>query len=87
MTTNDQPKYHIEILKDEFNRRRGVNRNYSLRAYAKFLDIDSGSLSAILNSTRPIPISKIKIFSLKLKLSPEQKLQFIDSILDGKCKK
>jgi uncharacterized protein (TIGR02147 family) len=61
-----------ELLQDELVRRIKANPRYSLRAYAKSLNIDSSLLSKILRQLRPISNEYIKSMGLTLKLSPKQ---------------
>lgn len=75
---------YLEILEREYNRRKDNNKYYSQRAFAKMLEIDSGSLSAILKGNRPIPKAKIVFFCDRLKLTDEEKISFINSALKKK---
>lgn len=77
---NNLPTY-IQILKNELERRKRVNNNYSLRSFARFLNLDSGVLSAILKNKRRLPKDKINYISERLKLEEEEKKYFIKSLL------
>ena len=44
-----------ERLAQELTRRSAVNPRYSLRAFARHLDIDHSSLSQVLRAKRPLP--------------------------------
>jgi transcriptional regulator with XRE-family HTH domain len=43
------------LLQDEFERRRARNARYSLRAFARGLDIDHSTLSQMMRGKRTIP--------------------------------
>lgn len=58
-------------LKREFEQRRSVNSRYSLRAFATFLGTDHSTLSQIMRSKRPLPLSRIRSWAKKLGLEPE----------------
>lgn len=46
----------VEHLRRVFNERSKANPSYSLRAFARSLDLDSSTLSAILNGKRPVTL-------------------------------
>ena len=58
-------------LQDELAERTSRNPNYSLRSFAKFLDISAAALSALLNGKRPITNNMKERIGLKLGLSLE----------------
>ncbi len=72
--------YFIEVLQAELERRQDVNSKYSLRSFARFLEIDASSLSAILKSQRAYPRKKLSEVMDKLKLTEEKRFRFISSI-------
>ncbi len=76
--------YYIKLLKEELDKKKIKNPAYTLRTYARYLDMDSGSLSGILNERRPFPLSKVDLVSDKLQLSQEEKNKFITSIIQQK---
>lgn len=78
--------YCVYKLKDEFSRRQKFNENYSLRAYARDLEIDSSNLSAILKSKRRIPSVRINQMALKLELD-ERELALFKSTAQEKNSK
>lgn len=55
-----------EILKFEFDRRAKKNASYSLRAFAKFIDISPSSLSRIMNGKRATSLKLEKTILNKL---------------------
>ncbi len=73
--------YYQSILMDEFNLRKTRNQRFSLRAYAKFLDINPATLSNVLRDKRCFPINLAHQVTTKLKLSEQEKSLFVDSII------
>ena len=72
--------YYLQILSEEFNRRRQGRPVYSLRAFAKSLEIDAGTISRVLNS-RQIPSYGLSTRIVqKLKLTAEQEGEFFKSV-------
>lgn len=72
---------HILILKEELARRILRNPEYSLRAFAKGLNLDPSLLSKLLKNTRKIsPNTAVKIIE-KINLSPGEKRVFWDSYI------
>lgn len=59
-------------LASEFRRRKETNPAFSLRAFARQLDVPPGRLSEVLSGKRPLNARLISHFSEKLGLSPNQ---------------
>jgi PAS domain S-box-containing protein len=76
--------YHLDFLELELNRRKNNNSRYSLRAFAKFLDIGPATLSRILNGQQDLSIAITKKILNKLKVSSEERVLFISSVLKEK---
>jgi uncharacterized protein (TIGR02147 family) len=72
--------YYISKLKDGLLLRQESNPRYSLRAYARDLNIDSSTLSQILNGKRPIPGKNAREIAEKLSLDTKETTLFIESI-------
>ncbi|WP_413287986.1 TIGR02147 family protein [Bdellovibrio sp. HCB337] len=66
-----------ELLKSEFLRRKRDNKNYSLRAFAAYLEIPAGRLSEILSGKRPV--SK----KMKDKLALRLGLKGLDELIEN----
>lgn len=60
------------LLQKEYQKRMQKNRLYSLRAYARFLGIDSSFLSKIFASKRPVTSKTIDKLAVPLNLSRTQ---------------
>ena len=84
MQTNKD--FYIHKLKEVFSYKKRVNTNYSLRAFAKYLNIDSSNLSAILNKKRKLPIHRAEKIAEKLNLRPSEKHLFLFSVQKTKNK-
>lgn len=68
------------ILEKEFNARLKKNRNYSLRAFARNMDINHGALSQILSGSRIPSYKLMKKIIEKLNLTGKLALSFQKSI-------
>ena len=62
-----------ELLKEEFSLRQKRNPTYSLRAFARDLDIGLGSMSEVLNGKRDLSKINFERALSKMLLSEEQK--------------
>ncbi|MBT4760596.1 MAG: DUF4423 domain-containing protein [Bdellovibrionaceae bacterium] len=67
------------FLQEEFLRRLKMNPQYSVRAYAQFFKMNSGSLSQILRGKRALGKSSIEKMAQQLNLSPDIVQQIIES--------
>lgn len=76
--------FHIKLLEAELSRRKRENPQFSLRAFARFLEMSSSSLSRILLDSQEISISTSKQIIKKLNLSDEDSVLFIASIAEDK---
>jgi uncharacterized protein (TIGR02147 family) len=63
-------------LQEELLKRCRTNRGYSLRAFARALDIESSALSKILNGKRAVTPKMYARLSSRLNLSPSEQLEF-----------
>ena len=74
-------RHYLYLLKRDFDLKRIKNPLYSLRAYARDLDINISILSLVFSQKRDLSIkSGIKIMD-KLKLNALESEMFIDSII------
>lgn len=72
-------KFHITKLNSEYKQRTLKNPGYSIRAYARDLNIDSSSLSSIMHGKRKIPNSKIEFIAAKICSTDSELKSFIKS--------
>ena len=71
--------YH-ELLMDEFDRRKQINPAYSLRAYARDLELPAPRLSQVLNKKQGLSVEIAEKVARKLKLSENRKQWFCHSV-------
>lgn len=84
MNVEPPSSIHIEILRRELNKRTAKNRRYSLRAYARFLEIHISALSRIFSGKQDLtPESGVNI-AFKLQLGSDERRKFIRSILQAR---
>lgn len=67
----------IEHLKSDFERRRKKNPLYSLRAYARFLEISPAQLSQVLSGKRVLSLNMASGLIEKMTISPFQKQKLL----------
>jgi len=79
----DEP-FYLHTLREFLASRQRKNSAYSLRAFAKDLEIDSSNLSAVLQNKRALPHKRANYIARKLKLSPQAHALFIASTLRKK---
>ncbi len=68
------------ILKSEFEARKSRGRELSMNAFAKFIGVTPSHLNDIFSKRRGLSDAKADQISKKLKLSPEEKEFFINSV-------
>jgi len=71
---------HQYLLK-EFERRYNANPSYSLRAFARDLEIHSGTLSSILNQRRAVGAKVLAHLMKKLPLSAVEKKKILSALM------
>jgi len=71
--------YH-DLLNEEFERRKQFNGSYSLRAFARDLNLPAPRLSLILNRKEGLSVDAAKDISKSLKLSDKEKEWFCFSV-------
>ena len=68
---------YINLLKDEFLSRKAKNSRYSLRSFAKFIDITPSHVSMIFSGKRHLSHEMALKVSKKLKWSKEKRKYFV----------
>lgn len=71
------PDHYSDIMRDELQSRVLKNENYSLRAFARDLDLTSGNLSDIIKRKVGLSYEKASKISSKLNLTNEDQLLFL----------
>lgn len=85
--TETLPVEFRTFLQEELARRTHSNPKYSMRTFAKFLDVESSRLSKMLRGQRPIRSNYIEAFGGKIGLSRkaiEQYKQLADATIRPK---
>jgi len=78
--------FYLSLLKEELVERQKKNPSYSLRSYADFLGIHPGTLSSVFNGKRTLPLTSADKITLRLGLSPKEKMDFLKSLATEKAK-
>ena len=76
-----------QFLEDELARRSQNYPRYSLRAFARHLEVDSSFLSKILNGKRTVTMRTIRMFGERLNLPGEQLQHFAEVSREKKMKR
>lgn len=80
----NQNAFYQTKLKEGLSLRQRENPQYSLRAYARDLDVHPGTLAKVIKGERPLPIKFSKNVINKLKLGPRDRTLFMESLLRRK---
>lgn len=76
-----------QFLADELNRRTQSTPRYSLRAFARHLDVDSSFLSKILNGKRTVTLRTIRMFGERLNLPTQDLHKFAEVSREKKIRR
>lgn len=76
-----------QFLEDELARRTQSSPRYSLRAFARHLDVDSSFLSKILNGKRTVTVRTIRMFGERLNLQTDELQKFGEISKERKMKR
>lgn len=76
-----------QFLEDELARRSQNYPRYSLRAFARHLEVDSSFLSKILNGKRTVTMRTIRMFGERLNLTPDELSRFGEVSREKKMKR
>lgn len=80
-----EPSY-LRCLKETLSKRQSANAHYSLRAFARDLEIHPSTLCSVFQGKRPLPIKDSERVVRKLSLGPKERTLFIESLLQTKTK-
>lgn len=76
-----------QFLEEELARRSQNYPRYSLRAFARHLEVDSSFLSKILNGKRTVTMRTIRMFGERLNLNPDELSRFGEISREKKMKR
>tara|TARA_Y100000817_G_scaffold312891_1_gene307750 strand:- start:649 stop:948 length:300 start_codon:yes stop_codon:yes gene_type:complete len=80
-----QARFYIQYLKGELKGRIEKNPAYSLRAFAKNIQVDPSLLSRVLNRKEHFTIVVAEGVAEQLKLDFDTKKKFVQSVADGRA--
>lgn len=72
---NAEP-YFLNCLRENLDKKQRQNPHYSLRAFARDIDVHPSTLSAVIKGKRALPLKFAKTVARKLALSPKKKRFF-----------
>jgi uncharacterized protein (TIGR02147 family) len=78
---------YVKILVNEFERRQRLNSRYSLRSFARHLDLDSGILSGVLKCKRNLTEADAIKVSAKMNYDHITRTSFLNSLKQTKGRK
>lgn len=73
--------FHIQAIREALSKKQRANPSYSLRAFGRDLNLNSSTLSQVLNGKRPLPIKDCERVAKTLKLTPVDRMRFFESAL------
>ncbi|WP_415063075.1 TIGR02147 family protein [Bdellovibrio sp.] len=82
MDNSKKVPYFVIKLNEAFRLKKQKNKSFSLRAFAKCLSMNPGTLSAVLKGKRTISIVDAKTAVSVLNLSATEKAEFLKSVGD-----
>lgn len=75
------------LLVADFERRTAINSHYSLRSYARDLQLSPGYLSSVINGKKDFSRDNYKDIFSALGFADENELKFIENLIDYKTSK
>ncbi|MBC7692320.1 MAG: helix-turn-helix transcriptional regulator [Methylotenera sp.] len=79
---NRAEPFYIERIRDELLARKQKNSSYSLRAFARDLEIDPSAISRILKGKQTLSLLICLKVIRKLKLSEDESCRFLNAVAD-----
>lgn len=80
---HSKSSFVLEVLRYEFSKRAKKNPGYSLRAFAKHLNVSHTLLSLFLNGHRNISSKMVEKIAERLQYSPDKIAKMLESLSDG----
>lgn len=77
----DMP-YHVQVIKSELEKRRSRKSDYSLRTFAKDLNLHPSLLSRVLSGKQCLSPKSAEFCATKLELAKPEKRIFLRSVVD-----
>lgn len=79
-----QTPYYLMKMKEALSLKQRENPSYSLRAFARDLDVHPSTMSQIIKGNRSLPFKDSAHIVMKLKLSPVDRTLFMESLMRKK---
>lgn len=76
------PIYHVQCLLNEFNLRKTKNSRYSLRSYARFLEMDPSALSRVFSGNQFLSVKAAALVLRKFEMIGSDRHAFAVSVAD-----
>jgi hypothetical protein len=86
-SADERISYYRSLLREHFEIRKKKNPRYSMRAFSRFIGIDSASLCRILAGKQDLSPRACVLMIRKLGLSPAEKRVFVRSLLQDRMSK
>lgn len=83
---NSNPESLVEWVRSEYLRKKGKNDRYSLRSFARDLELPVGRLSEILSSKRKITLNIAEKIAKGLLFSAEDRENFLSAVQRSRAK-
>lgn len=81
-----QQPYYLFKMKEILSLKQKGNPHYSLRAFARDLDMHPSTVSQIIKGKRPLPFKDSANVLRKLELSPQDRTLFLESLMKVKTR-
>jgi uncharacterized protein (TIGR02147 family) len=78
--------YYLQCLKENLDKKQRLNPQYSLRAFARDIDLHPSTLSAVFRGKRSLPFKDARLVAKKLILTPKEETLFLESLFQVKTK-
>ncbi len=69
-----------QFLKDEFDKRKMKNPNFSVRSFARWLELSPAQVSQVMSGKRPLTLKALEKIDKKLDISPLEKQSLLESL-------
>lgn len=76
--------FYITALRENLQKRQMRSKSYSLRAFARDLNIHPATLSLVMNGKRKLPLKDASRLAEKLTLTPKEQTLFVESLMSKK---
>jgi uncharacterized protein (TIGR02147 family) len=76
--------YYVTKLKERLSEKQRTKPQYSLRAFARDIDVHASTLSQVLKGKRALPFKSAHTVAGNLSLSPKERTLFLESIFRAK---